>query len=82
MPAKAPKAQPKAQRPQKLVVAGKRFVIIPEKEFLRLEKAADGKRAKREVNPAFADAAMRELRAYKRTRQGRSWDEIKRELAL
>ena len=63
---------------QTLVIGKRRFVLIPENEFLRLQKRAD----RREVRPEFAAEAMSELRAYRTTGKAHNWADVKRKLGL
>lgn len=63
---------------QTLTLGKRRFVVVSEREFQRLQKQA----AAREVNPEFAKEAMRELRAYRKTGKAADWTEIKRKLGL
>lgn len=74
----------KGKKPQKLVVSGRRFVIVPEADYLRLAKAAGAKKAKQEpeVHPAVIAEAMRELREYKRTGKATEWSEFRKTLGL
>jgi hypothetical protein len=64
--------------PQTLVIGKRRFVVIPEREFRRFQKrAGEGK-----VRPEFAEEAMRELRAYRKTGKAADWNDVKRKLGL
>jgi hypothetical protein len=62
--------------PQTLTIGRRRFVLIPELEFMRLRKRA-GDIA---VRPEFAAEAMQELRAYRKTGKAKSWSQVKRKL--
>ncbi len=63
---------------QTLTLGKRRFVVIPERDFQRLQKAA-GERA---VRPEFAEEAMRELKAYRKTGKAAKWTDVKRKLGL
>jgi len=51
---------------------------VPERDFLRLQKQA-GKSA---VRTEFAEEAMQELKAYRRTGKAADWEDVKRKLGL
>lgn len=61
---------------QTLTIGKRRFVLVPEKEFQRLQKRAA------EVRPEFAREAMKELRNYQRTGKAVKWADVKRKLGL
>lgn len=63
---------------QTLTIGKRRFVVVPEVDFRRLEKKA----AQHEVRPEFAQEAMRELNAYRRTGKARNWSDVKSKLGL
>ena len=63
---------------QTLVIGKRRFVVIPEREFRRLQKRA----GEGEVCPEFAEEAMRELKAYRKTGKATDWKDAKRKLGL
>ncbi|MFI5380753.1 MAG: hypothetical protein ACHRHE_15750 [Tepidisphaerales bacterium] len=63
---------------QTLTIGQRRFVVVPERDFLRLQKRA-GEVA---VRPEFAEEAMRELKAYRKTGNAADWNDVKRKLAL
>jgi hypothetical protein len=63
---------------QTLTIGKRRFVVIPERDFLRLQKKA----AETEVRPEFAKEAMNELRSYRKTRKAANWTDVKRKLGL
>lgn len=64
--------------PQTLTLGKKRFVIVPERDFRRLQKKA----REAQVRPEFAEDAMRELRAYQKTGKAADWKDVKRKLGL
>jgi len=64
--------------PQTITIGKRRFVVVPEREFLRLQKRA----AELAVRPEFAREAMRELRAYRKTGKATKWADVKRKLGL
>ncbi len=53
-------------------------MVVPESEFLRLQKKA----AANQVRPEFGDDAMNELRAYFKTGNAKNWTSVKRKLGL
>lgn len=63
---------------QTLTIGKRRFVVVAERDFVRLQKLA----AKREVIADFADDAMKDLRAYRRTRKAAGWKSVKRRLGI
>ena len=63
---------------QTLTIGKRRFVLIPEREFQRLQKRAAGK----QVRPEFAQDAMRELRNYRKSGKAAKWSDVKRKLGL
>lgn len=63
---------------QTLTIGKRRFVLVAERDFQRLQKKA----AASDVRPAFAQEAMRDLRAYQKTGKASQWTDIKRKLGL
>jgi hypothetical protein len=63
---------------QTLTLGKRRFVVVPEKDFERLRQRA-GKRA---VRPEFAEDALRQLKAYRKTGKASDWAQVKRRLGL
>ncbi|HEY3244953.1 MAG TPA: hypothetical protein VGM03_16550 [Phycisphaerae bacterium] len=63
---------------QTLTIGKRRFVIVPEREFLKLQKRA-GEAA---VRKEFAAEALRELRLYRKTGKAANWLDVKRKLGL
>ena len=63
---------------QTLTIGKRRFVVIPERDYERLRKRA----GEEEVRPEFAEEAMRELKAYRKTHKAADWTDIKRKLGL
>jgi hypothetical protein len=63
---------------QTLTIGKRRFVVVPERDFQRLQKRA----GEREIRPDFAQEAMRELRAYRKTGKAVKWSDLKRKLGL
>lgn len=63
---------------QTLTIGKRRFVVVAERDFARLQKLA----GKQQVRALFADDAMKDLRAYRRTRQATDWKRIKRRLGI
>ncbi len=60
---------------QTLTIGKRRFVLVPERDFQRLQKQAGQK----VVNKDFAKDAMNELRAYKKTGKAANWANVKRD---
>lgn len=63
---------------QTLTIGKRRFVLLPKREFDRLQQQA----GKSVVRPEFADDAMRELKAYRQTGKAADWSGIKQRLGL
>jgi len=63
---------------QTLTIGKRRFVLVPEVEFLRLQKRA----GQRDVCPDFGHQAMQDLKAYRKTGKAASWADVKRRLGL
>lgn len=63
---------------QTLTLGKRRFVVVPEKDFQRLQKRA-GAHA---VRPEFAREAIRELKAYRKTGKASDWKSVKHRLGL
>ncbi len=63
---------------QTLTIGKRRFVLLPERDFLRLQKKAE----KIAVRPEFAEEAMRELKTFRKTRRAADWSDVKRKLGL
>jgi hypothetical protein len=62
---------------QILTIGKRRFVVVPEREFRRLQKQA----GQGEVRPEFAQEAMLELKAYRKTGKAANWTDVKCKLA-
>lgn len=63
---------------QTLTIGKRRFIVVAERDFRRLWKLA-GEGA---VRPEFAEEAMRELKAYRKTGKAAEWTDVKRKLGL
>lgn len=63
---------------QTLTIGKRRFVVVPERDFQRLQKRARAN----EVRPQFAEEAMRELKTYLKTGKAADWSDVKRKLGL
>jgi len=63
---------------QTLTIGKRRFVLVSERDFRRLQKRA----GQCEVRPEFAQEAMRELKAYRKTGKAANWTDVKRKLGL
>lgn len=59
---------------QTLTLGKRRFALVPERDFLRLQKRVEGG----EVRPEFAAEAIRELREYRKTGKAANWIDVKR----
>jgi hypothetical protein len=62
---------------QTLTIRKRRFVLVPEKEFQRLQK-----RAEHQVRPEFGREAMIALRDYKKSGKAAKWADVQRKLGL
>jgi hypothetical protein len=51
---------------------------VPERDFLQLQKRA----GEAVIRPEFAEEAMRELKAYRKTGKAAKWSDVKRKLGL
>jgi hypothetical protein len=63
---------------QTLTIGKRRFVLVSESDFRKLQKQA----ASRQARPDFAREAQRELDAYRRTGRAAKWSDVKRRLGL
>lgn len=63
---------------QTLTIGKRRFVLVPERDFRRLQKEA----SEGTVRPEFAKEAIRELKAYRKTGRAAEWTTIKPRLGL
>jgi hypothetical protein len=63
---------------QTLKIGKRRFVLLPERDFLRLQKKA----GEEVVRPEFMKEVLRELKAYRKTGRGTPWEDVKRRLGL
>lgn len=63
---------------QTLTIGKRRFIVVPERDFKRLQKRA----AESEVRPELAQEAMRELQTYRKTGKAANWSDVKRKLGL
>jgi hypothetical protein len=63
---------------QTLTIGKRRFVVVPEREFERLRKRA----GEGEVRPEFAEEAMRDLKAYRKTGKAIEWTDVKHKLGI
>jgi hypothetical protein len=63
---------------QTLTLGKRRFVVLPERDFQRLQKRA----GRVQVRPEFAKEAMKELQAYRKTGKAANWTDVKRKLGL
>ena len=61
---------------QTIEIGRKKFVLLAEGDFRKLQKRA----AAGEVRPDFAEEAMKELRAYRKTGKARRWEQVKADL--
>ena len=62
---------------QTLTIGKRRFVVVPERDFQRLQS-----RREKTVRREFAEEAMRELKAYRKTGKAAKWTDVKRKLGL
>jgi hypothetical protein len=63
---------------QTLTIGKRRFVVVPDRDFQRLQKQA----RQDAVRPEFSEEAMRELKAYRKTGKAADWSVVKRRLGL
>jgi hypothetical protein len=63
---------------QTLTIGKRRFIVVPERDFRRLQKRA----GESDVRPEFAEEAMRELRSYRKSGKAANWTDVKRKLGL
>ncbi len=63
---------------QTLTIGKHRFVLLRERDFLKLRQRGEGS----EIRPAVARDAMKELRHYRRTGKARNWTKVKADLGL
>jgi hypothetical protein len=63
---------------QTLTIGKRRFVLVPEREYQQLQKKA----AANEVRAEVADAAMKDLKAYRKAGKAANWKDVKRKLGL
>ena len=63
---------------QTLTIGKRRFILLPERDFQRLQKQA----RQNVVRPEFAEDAMRELKAYRKTGNAAKWPSVKMRLGL
>lgn len=63
---------------QTLTIGKRRFVVVPERDFRRLEQRAE----REEVRPEVIREAKKELRQYRKTGKAKTLEQVKRELGL
>jgi len=63
---------------QTLTIGKRRFVLVPERDFQRLQRRA----GEGDVQPEFGREAMRELRTYRKTGKAAKWTDVKQKLGL
>jgi hypothetical protein len=63
---------------QTLTLGKRRFVVVSERGFRRLQKRA----GQSPVRAEFADEAMKELQAYRKTGKAAKWADVKRRLGI
>ena len=59
-------------------IGKRRFVLLPESEYRRLQKKA----ATNTVRGEFANAVMKDLKAYRKTGKAANWKDAKRSLSI
>jgi hypothetical protein len=76
---------------QTLTLGGRRFVVLSERDYLKLQERASNASLKKSnhrnlkpgpVNPEFAADALRELRKYRKSQKSASWTDVKAKLGL
>ena len=63
---------------QTLVIGRRRYVLVPERDFLRLQKRAGQEIVRQE----FAEGALRDLQAYRKNGKAARWRDVKGKLGL
>ena len=63
---------------QTLTIGRRRFVLLPERDFKKLQKQAD----RATVRSDFAEEAMRDVKAYRKHGKAANWTDVKRKLGL
>lgn len=63
---------------QTLIIGKRRFVVVPEREFLKLQRQA----TESEVRRSFGEQAMRDLEKYRTTGKAANWNDVKQKLGL
>lgn len=69
---------PQAMTMQTLTIGKRKYVLIAERDFRALQKRA----GEPVVRAEFARSAMRELKAYRKTRKSIPWTAVRRKLGL
>jgi hypothetical protein len=68
---------------QTLIVGKRRFVLLSERDFLKLQSAAHSpKRKPAKVHTEFAEDAKRQLDAYRRTGKAADWKDVRAKLGI
>jgi hypothetical protein len=66
-----------------LNIGRQKYVVIPRKDFARLQRESDQLRRIEEEDMALGKLADRELRAFRKSgSHGKPWEQVKRELGL
>lgn len=66
-----------------LKIGRKTFVVIPEKDFVRLQRESDQYRKSLAEDHALGKLAEKELKAFRKGgRKGTAWEQVKSELGL
>jgi hypothetical protein len=63
---------------QTLTIGKRKYVLIAERDFRRLQKRA----GELVVREEFAADALRQVKAYRKTRKATPWTTVKRKLGL
>ena len=66
-----------------LKIGNRKFVVVPKKEFGRIQRESGRYRRLVEEDQALGQLAARELKAFrKKGRKGIPWEQVKKELGL
>ena len=66
-----------------LNIGRQKYVVIPRRDFARLQRESDRLRRFEEEDAALGKLADQELRAFRKSgSRGKPWEQVKRELGL
>ena len=68
---------------QTLIIGRQRFVVVPERQFSRIQRENEHYRQMVEEDRALGELAEKELRAFRKSgSKGTPWEQVKKELGL